>query len=345
MRSTIICVDDEKLILNMLYQQLQSWFGKHYQIEKASNATDALKILDDYLNIGEDVSVFISDYIMPITKGDELLTMVKERTPKTKRIMLTGYSAIDGIVNAINKAGIYRYISKPWDNKDLMLTLLEAIKAYEQEKVTYKLSKNYETLYYKYEKLYNERESDLKELLKAFSVASDIRTDRDFDRGERISEYCSLMADALKFSEKELKGLRALAFLCDIGKTAMSDDDLKILKEDKPGNGTYENAIMRQAQLSEEILKHMKSSPEIAENIKYQFETYDGSGPFSMKGEEIPLYSRILHIVRLYDEFERESDGAPFDEIIAGFVAKGNTHLDTRLTSLFVKALKKRKKG
>ena len=141
MRSTIICVDDDKLILNLLYNQLEEWFGENYYIEKALNATEGYNILDRCLKQGRDVSVFISDYIMPITKGDELLTKVKELNPKIKRIMLTGYSAMDGIINAINKAGIYRYISKPWDSKDMMLTLLEAIKSYEQDKITFELSK------------------------------------------------------------------------------------------------------------------------------------------------------------------------------------------------------------
>ena len=225
MRSTIICVDDEKLLLNMLYQQLISWFGKKYSVKKASNATEALQILDECLNSGEEVSVFISDYIMPITKGDELLTLVKERDPKIKRIMLTGYSAMDGIINAINKAGIYRYISKPWDNKDLMLTLLEAIKAYEQDKITSKLSKNYETLYYKYQTLYDESYVNLNELLKVISLVCDIRANKDDERSQRISKYANLIGTALKFDDSKLKVLTNSALLCDIGKIAMTADE------------------------------------------------------------------------------------------------------------------------
>ena len=344
MRSTIICVDDEKLLLNMLYQQLQKWFGKKYSVKKAANATEALQILDECIALGEDVSVFISDYIMPITKGDELLTMVKERDPRIKRIMLTGYSAIDGIVNAINKAGIYRYISKPWDNKDLMLTLLEAIKAYEQDKITAKLSKNYETLYYKYQTLYDESYVNYNEILKVLSLVCDIRANEEDNRSERISKYCNLMGTALDFDEKKLKVVTNCGLLCDIGKIAMSDEELKTLEESKPLSPICIKLQMQQTRFSDRILMNAISSDEFIDNIKYQFETFDGKGPYAMKGEDIPIGARILYIARLYDKIASSLTGAPIDSIISKFVAQGNTYIDMRITSLFVKQLKKIKR-
>lgn len=337
MRSTIICVDDEKMLLNMLYEQLNDWFGENYTIEKASNATDALKILDAHLSAGEDVSVFISDYIMPITKGDELLTLVKERDPKIKRIMLTGYSAIDGIINAINKAGIYRYISKPWDNKDLMLTLLEAIKSYEQDKITSKLSKNYETLYYKYEKLYNESDEKYNELLNTIASICDNRAKAKENRSLKIADYCELMGTLLNLKNEELKVLVSSAMLFDIGKLEMSESAIDNLSKCDKYSDSYIQLNFQQAAKAEKILGNIKNSDELIKNIKYQYESYDGTGPFKLKGEEIPLGARIIHIAALYYEILAAHPDKSHKEIIMEFITTGKTFLDTKLTSMFVK--------
>jgi len=344
MRSTIICVDDEKLLLNMLYQQLESWFGKHYHIEKAQDATSALNILDNCLNYGIDVSVFISDYIMPIMKGDELLTIVKEKTPKTKRIMLTGYSAIDGIVNAINKGGIYRYISKPWDNKDLMLTLLEAIKSYEQDKINYELSKNYENLYLKYEKLYNVGDKNFEGLLQSFSIACDLRNPPKPEHSLRVAHYCEIIGKALKLDDERLKSLVQAAKIHDLGKIAMSDTEIETLMSSVKYSQDYITMRMFQSNFSERMVEEMGFLSEFSNDIKYQFETYDGQGPFRLKGDEIPIGARIIHIANLYDNVSSKMKDASIKESVMRFVSEGKTYLDNYLTSVFVKQLKKEEK-
>ena len=341
MRSTIICVDDEKLLLNVLYEQLETWFGKKYTIEKASNATEALKILDDCLAQGRNVSVFISDYIMPIMKGDELLTLVKEKDPKIKRIMLTGYSAIDGIVNAINKAGIYRYISKPWDNKDLMLTLLEAIKSYEQDKITAELTKNYETLYHKYETLYNETDGNYDNLLQSFALACDLRDQAKPEHSERVAQYAEIIADAINLDDITKKDLRQAAYLHDVGKLAMTDDELQNLKSAKKYSAEFLQMRSYQANFSERIIELLKSPTNTIDFVKYQFETYDGKGPFGLKGEEIPVGARIIHIANLFDVVSSRMRNSALKDVLVEFLTQGKTYLDTKLASLFVEQMKK----
>lgn len=338
MRSTIICVDDEKMLLNMLYEQLESWFGKNYNIEKALNAKEALKILDDCLNAGREVSVFISDYIMPLMKGDELLTLVKDRDPKIKRIMLTGYSAIDGIVNAINKAGIYRYISKPWDSKDLMLTLLEAIKSYEQDKINAELSKNYETLYYKYQNLYNDADSKIDGLMKAFSLTCDLKLGEDETATEDIVKYCGYMADVLKLEEGQRKNLEISAMLRNVGKVALTENELKEFNATQKYSPNF-NHLCNIVISSADRIFGEDISKEVFENIRYQYESFDGSGPFNLKGQEIPVGARILNIVILFEETKKSSPNLSLKELIVKFVTNSQTYLDNKLTSEFIKQL------
>ncbi len=345
MRSTIICVDDEKLLLTMLYEQLEAWFGNNYLIEKAQSGPDALKILDNCIAAGRDVSVFISDYIMPIMKGDELLIKVRERDPRIKRIMLTGYSAIDGIINAINKAGIYRYMLKPWDNKDLMLTLLEAIKSYEKDKVNAELSKNYEVLYYKYENLYSEKYENYDKLLNAFADACDLRDPDKGDHSHRVAKYAEMIGKAASLEMEDLKVLVQSALLHDVGKLAMSDEELERLKTIKRYDADYNSLRMFQANFSERILENITLSTPLSDNVKYQFETFNGYGPFCLKGLDIPLGARILHIANLYDIVAYKMRNATLREKVVEFVNRGLNYLDTQLTASLLEQLKKEEKA
>ncbi len=341
MRSTIICVDDEKILLNILYEQLETWFGKHYSVQKAQSGAEALQILEKCVNSGESVSVFISDYIMPIMKGDEVLSKVREISPKTKRIMLTGYSAIDGIINAINKAGIYRYITKPWDSKDLMLTLLEAIKSYEQDKVTSELSSSYEKLYHKYENLYTEKDKTYTSLLKSFARACDMRDRTKPKHSENVAKNAVILGKALLMDDDKLKILCHSALLHDLGKLAMSDSELSNLKKCQKYDSMFLSLRTFQVNFSEQILSGLESSDELIENIKYQFETFSGKGPFGLRGTDIPLGARIIHIANLFDVYSISAGNLPIESVQARLQTDAGIHLDPKLTSLFIESFNK----
>jgi diguanylate cyclase (GGDEF)-like protein len=126
----IICVDDEEGILTALRQQLGARFGDECQIEVAQSAKDALELVEELSREGEPLAVMIADQIMPGMKGVELLEEVHKRSPGTTKILLTGQAGLDAVVAAINKAGLNRYIPKPWDEPDLRLTVEGLLKTF-----------------------------------------------------------------------------------------------------------------------------------------------------------------------------------------------------------------------
>jgi signal transduction histidine kinase len=132
-KQTIICVDDEEIILEAIQEQLQSTFGEEYNIETSDSGEDALEFFKELMDEGQQVPVIISDYIMPGMKGDELLKEIHKLSPESLKILLTGQASIEGISNAINNAQLYRFIAKPWDKADLVLTVKEAVKSFIQE--------------------------------------------------------------------------------------------------------------------------------------------------------------------------------------------------------------------
>lgn len=133
-KGKIICVDDEQSILNSLRSEIISFLKYDYDIELTQTAQEAIEILQECVKKDIDVPLVISDCIMPIMKGDELLIKVHEILPNTKTVMLTGQAEIENIKNAINKANLYRYLTKPWEKKDLQLTVNEALKSFDDVK-------------------------------------------------------------------------------------------------------------------------------------------------------------------------------------------------------------------
>ncbi|NJO16204.1 MAG: adenylate/guanylate cyclase domain-containing response regulator [Thioploca sp.] len=133
-KSAILCVDDEKVVLVSLKNQLKRHLENQYTIETAESGEDALEIFQELLEEQIDVPVILSDQIMPGMKGDELLKQIHTFAPKTLKILLTGQANAEAVGNAVNHANLYRYITKPWEQADLNLTVAEAIRSYFQDK-------------------------------------------------------------------------------------------------------------------------------------------------------------------------------------------------------------------
>ncbi len=128
----ILCVDDEKIILDSLQEQIVNRLGKEFDCELAEGGEEALELIQDILSDKGDIAVVISDQLMPGMTGDEFLIKAHALIPNTPKILLTGQAGIDAVKNAINKARLYRYVNKPWEENDLMLTIEEAARAYQR---------------------------------------------------------------------------------------------------------------------------------------------------------------------------------------------------------------------
>lgn len=170
----IICVDDEAIVLRSLKTQLRRFFGNDYEIAIASSGKDALAIIKEFKQNNVDVALAIADQIMPVMKGDELLSQIHTYSPKTITILLTGQADTQAIGNAVNRANLYRYIPKPWDETDLLLTVSEALRRYTQEQqleaknqALQQLNEQLATLNNSLEKTVAERTAELKAANKA----------------------------------------------------------------------------------------------------------------------------------------------------------------------------------
>lgn len=122
---SVLYLDDEEN--NLL--AFQAGFRRKYQIYTAATVADAMKILND-----EDVHIILADQRMPKTTGVEFFNIVRQSHPDPIRILLTGYSDIESVIDGINKGEIYRYIKKPWDEYELTSVIQNAYEIYTTRK-------------------------------------------------------------------------------------------------------------------------------------------------------------------------------------------------------------------
>lgn len=107
---TVLFVDDEQHILT----SLRAIFRSQYNVLIANSGADALEIIQQ-----QHVHVIVSDQRMPKMLGSQLLAQVREQSPHTMRLLLTGYSDMGSITQSINEGEVFRFITKPWDNDDI----------------------------------------------------------------------------------------------------------------------------------------------------------------------------------------------------------------------------------
>lgn len=118
----LLIVDDEPEVL----ATLRSLFRRDYHVLLASRADEALRVLEAH-----EVHVVITDQRMPGMTGAEFLAIVHQRYPQIVRLMITGYTDIESVIDAINRGHVYRYVSKPWDPSELESMVRQAAEQYE----------------------------------------------------------------------------------------------------------------------------------------------------------------------------------------------------------------------
>jgi response regulator RpfG family c-di-GMP phosphodiesterase len=117
-KARVLFVDDEERIVNLL----KIMFRMNYEVFTATNGNDALNIIAQ-----QHIHVIVSDQRMPEMMGIDLLTKVRERSPDTMRILLTGYSDLSAIVGSVNDGEVFRFINKPWDQEEIKSILHDAV--------------------------------------------------------------------------------------------------------------------------------------------------------------------------------------------------------------------------
>ncbi|NQZ80015.1 MAG: diguanylate cyclase [Colwellia sp.] len=163
----VMLVDDEIENINVLRQLLES----HFQIITGLNGAEALKLIDNMVD-PKQIQLIISDQRMPKVTGVEFLEQIVDKMPDTIRIILTGYSDTQVIIDAINKAKLYKFMTKPFDPVELSLTVQRGVEAFQMRRELIEYSTNLEKIVVERTQELNEKNEKLSEAIDALEKQS-----------------------------------------------------------------------------------------------------------------------------------------------------------------------------
>lgn len=187
-RLTLLLVDDEAAILKAISRV---FLEENYEIHTANSAHEALDIMAK-----NKIHLVISDHKMPGISGAELLKEIKERWPETIRIMLTGHADIQSIMGAVNDGAVYKFITKPWNDEDLRLTVSLALQQYaliQENKKLKEITKKQELKIKDYSALVNEDRGAMGSIL----IKSGVIKKEDLDRALKEKRKEEFISEAL----------------------------------------------------------------------------------------------------------------------------------------------------
>jgi putative nucleotidyltransferase with HDIG domain len=331
---TLMFVDDEASILS----SLKRLFRPHgYKILTAGGGAEGLALLEK-----EHVDLVVSDMRMPEMDGAHFLEQVRDRWPAVVRILLTGYADVGSTIAAINRGEIYRYVSKPWDDNEIVLTVRDALerKRLEAENnrlsdLTVRQNEELKALNAGLEQKVAERTAALKHAndllqqgfmltVRTFSSLIELRGGRLAGHGRRVAEHSHNLAQRMGLSPSDQQDIMLAALLHDIGKISLPDNVL-----DKPFAalaGEARNRMMEHPIKGQQLLQSVEQLANAAKIIRHHHEHLDGSGyPDHLVGLAIPIGARIIAVANDYDALQmgaltlqEHTPEQAFEHIVAG---------------------------
>lgn len=315
-KQTILLVDDEENNLQLLKRTLRGT----YNIITATNGLEALDIIE---HEGDSISLIVSDQKMPEMQGTEFLKMVSDTHPNIVKILLTGHSDTDIIIDAINECQLYQYILKPFEPEELKVSIKNGLKKFELSAHKALILKDLKELFYK--------------TIKSISFALDAKDPYTHGHSLRVTLYSLILAKELDLDDQDLEEIETAGLLHDIGKIGIPQSILC-----KPGKLTDEEfEVMKSHPVQgEKMVVNIKKLKIIANWLRTHHERWDGKGyPSGLKGEEIPISARIIALADTYDAMtSTRSYRVALEHDVAMEEIKrcAGTQFDPRLAEIFV---------
>ncbi|MBF0107199.1 MAG: HD domain-containing protein [Deltaproteobacteria bacterium] len=212
---------------------------------------------------------------MPEMSGVDFLSQAKAIAPDSLRILLTGHADMAAAMNAINKGEVYRFLTKPWNNDELKLTIQHAVDHAQLEK-------------------------GFVGSVRVLAQVGEMHSSGIGSHAKRVAGLSKVIAEKMGLTPKEIFQIEMAALLHDIGKIGIPQAILD--KREGSLSDTERQILERHVLQGETIVKMLPNLLEAAKIIRSHHERFDGNGyPDQKKKNNIPLGSRIIAITNAYD--------------------------------------------
>ena len=314
----VLLVDDEENILASLRRLM---LDEEFEVLTANSGREGLALLETETDIG----LIISDQRMPAMTGVEFLMQARQLAPEALRILLTGYADINATIDAINKGGASRYITKPWNDEDLLQTVRDAVQKYlliqENRRLAQVVNRQNEEL-----KEWNSRlkervlgqtaqirkqneglnvlntklKSNYQNVIVAFSGLLELRDRTARSHSRNVRDLAVGAARALDLPEEEVESIDVGALLHDIGEIGIPE---AVLGKPVDHMSQEELTLYRQhpvrGQTAIDLIEDLRKTGSL---IRHHHENFDGSGfPDGLRETAIPLGARIISMADFID--------------------------------------------
>lgn len=315
----ILFVDDEVSILNALKRLFRN---EGFEVHTAKSGREGLDLLK---TMGKPFSLIVSDQRMPEMDGTAFLEKSKAVYPKARRVMLTGYTDMEALVNAINRGEIHRYLTKPWNDHDLLVQVRQELAQYElilenlrllhlvnkqnrelkdfNRELEKKVAERTREAREKNEKLdavNRQMEESLFNTVRSFGSLVETHSPTMSGHGRRVSALACELAWEADLPEEEITQIEIAALLHDIGKLGFPP---KLLDYERHLTSEEKAHLERHPELGETLVQFIPNLALVGKIIRGHHENYDGSGyPDRLAEEEIPIGARIIRVADSYDK-------------------------------------------
>lgn len=268
------------------------------EVATTSSPRQALHMLDE-----QPFDVVVSDLRMPDVDGIALLSHARTARPDARRLLVSGYADFETAVTAINRVGVDRLLTKPWDGEELTAAVRAAAELAglrrENARVTHDLARHAEELARMNEKLDRLVAERTSNLLDGLVSALDLRDSETQWHSRRVGLYARRLAEELGVSGAELDDIEWGSMLHDIGKIGVRD---AVLLKPGPLDELEWVEMRRHPALGFEILRKIAFLERAALIPLHHQERWDGSGyPAGLRSDQICLGARIFAVVDTYD--------------------------------------------
>lgn len=350
--ATLLFVDDEPNILSALQRLFRP---EGYRLFTAAGGAQGLEILEK-----EKVDLIVSDMRMPHMDGAQFLEQAARRWPHVIRILLTGYADLGSAVAAVNKGNIYRYLSKPWEDNDIKLTVARALEKQRLEAQVERQNAELKELNSNLETRVKARTEEVRQVLaqleltheelkksyatsvKVFASLIELRQQHATGHVSRVAEHMHALIPRMRLPEADVQALQFAALLHDIGKIGFSD---RLLQTPYERLAADDRQLFHQHPIiGQTALLALESLQDTANLIRAHREHIDGSGyPDGLRGDQIPIGARALLVVVDYDDLLHGMlTGTPLAPKAAQdlLIANKGKRYDARIVELFIDVLR-----